>query len=249
MRPPSPVELLTAWEDGAGRSAAERSLALLRIAMPGSTREELERLSVGRRDAALLTLRESVFGRRLSAHAVCPGCSERLEFGLDSGDLRAGERSEAARRNGIAEISVRAGEHLVRCRPLCTSDLLAAEAQTEADEARSVLISRCILSAETRGRSVSPLDLPPEVVAEVSARMAEADPQADVVVSVACPSCSREWRVAFDIVSFFWRELSAWGSRMLHEIHTLASAYGWSERQILEISPARRRAYVELAAG
>ena len=37
-------------------------------------------------------------------------------------------------------------------------------------------------------------------------------------------------------------------ARILREVHTLAAAYGWSEAEILALSPARRRVYLELAA-
>jgi hypothetical protein len=52
--------------------------------------------------------------------------------------------------------------------------------------------------------------------------------------------------VLFDAGSFFWSELGAWARRLLHEIHSLARAYGWSESEILTLSPARRQAYLEL---
>ena len=33
--------------------------------------------------------------------------------------------------------------------------------------------------------------------------------------------------------------------RLLDEVHALARSYSWSERQILELSEVRRRAYLE----
>ena len=250
MRSPSPVELLMAWEHGLGKSAAERGLALLRVALPEASPKNLERLSIGQRDACLLRLREETFGRQLQSLAVCPGCAERLEFSLDTQDLCVGSASEPIdlSRSLGAELSVRVGDYHVRCRLPSTSDLLAVENRQDPDAARSALIDRCFLAVERSGKTISPFQLPDGIVEEVAARMAEADPQADVRLAVACPACTHEWQVTFDILSFFWRELAAWGARILHEIHALASAYGWSERQILEISPARRRAYLELAA-
>ena len=34
--------------------------------------------------------------------------------------------------------------------------------------------------------------------------------------------------------------------RLLPEVHALASSYGWSEKEILALSPARRRSYIAL---
>ena len=49
---------------------------------------------------------------------------------------------------------------------------------------------------------------------------------------------------SFDIVSFFWSELTAWSIRILDHVHRLASAYGWSEADILTMTPSRREMYL-----
>jgi hypothetical protein len=41
-------------------------------------------------------------------------------------------------------------------------------------------------------------------------------------------------------------ELNAAATRLLHDVHTLASAYGWSEGDILAMSEARRARYVAM---
>ena len=52
--------------------------------------------------------------------------------------------------------------------------------------------------------------------------------------------------------------LATWGERyrvtaragaLLHEVHRLASAYGWSETDVLAMSAMRRGVYLELARG
>jgi hypothetical protein len=37
-----------------------------------------------------------------------------------------------------------------------------------------------------------------------------------------------------------------WASRLLLEVHALASVYGWSERDVLNLSPRRRRLYLDM---
>jgi hypothetical protein len=76
--------------------------------------------------------------------------------------------------------------------------------------------------------------------------LAEADPLADVQLAVSCPSCGTRQQVSFDILSFFWTEIEAWAWRILREVHTLASAYGWHEHDILALSPRRRQSYLEM---
>jgi hypothetical protein len=50
----------------------------------------------------------------------------------------------------------------------------------------------------------------------------------------------------FDVAEFLWREIDAWAKRVLEEVHTLASAYGWAQGEILSLSAARRRRYVSM---
>jgi hypothetical protein len=49
-----------------------------------------------------------------------------------------------------------------------------------------------------------------------------------------------------DLPAFLWTEIEAQVRRLLLDIHTLAVAYGWSEREILSLSDARRRLYLEM---
>jgi len=76
--------------------------------------------------------------------------------------------------------------------------------------------------------------------------MAEADPDADLRMAIACPECGHAWDSLFDPASYLWSELQAGAMRVLREVDALASAYGWSEREILEMPRARRRAYLAL---
>lgn len=109
-----------------------------------------------------------------------------------------------------------------------TEDLIAIEHLTDVDEARAALLARCAASEE-----------------DVE-RMAMLDPQADVQIDADCPSCGHRWREPFDIVTFLWTEISVLARRLLADVHDLASAYHWSERDILAMSPARRNAYLEM---
>ena len=43
-----------------------------------------------------------------------------------------------------------------------------------------------------------------------------------------------------------WLEIDAWARRTLRDVHALASAYAWSERDVLALSPTRRTLYREL---
>jgi hypothetical protein len=99
MRPPSPKELLAAWERGLRESPVERALTLLACASPESTREILAHLSIGERDRRLLTIREWTFGTRLVCAATCPECEERIESTFDVRQIRLSETEAAVSPN------------------------------------------------------------------------------------------------------------------------------------------------------
>ena len=111
---------------------------------------------------------------------------------------------------------------------------------------RALLLQRCVLSARQGDFTVASDQLPAEVIAALGERMAEADPLADIQLALTCPSCEHDWLATFDIVSFLWTEIEIWARRILTDVHTLARAYGWRERDILNISPMRRQFYLEM---
>jgi hypothetical protein len=74
--------------------------------------------------------------------------------------------------------------------------------------------------------------------------MAEQDPLAEVLLDLHCPECGHQWQMVFDIVSYFWSELSVRARRLLYDVHALAQAYGWRESDILSMSDTRRQFYL-----
>lgn len=243
-------DLLALWEQGAGQSSAAQALQLLTAACPEVPPERLAGLSIGRRDAGLFTLREWTFGPGLEGMATCPECAATLELPLRVADLWAsapttliGKADEA----GMEWHVLRLAGFEVTFRLPNSLDLEEAR-NLGAQAFRLGLLERCVRA--TREGKPQPLgDLPDEVLTAIMAAMEEADPQANVVLALSCPSCGHEWPSVFDIVSFFWSEINAWAYRLLREVHTLASAYGWSESDILRMSPWRREVYLRMVAG
>jgi len=242
MRPLSSSELLAVWDAGLGQSPLERALALL-AAADDSRPDILASLPIGQRDGRLLTLREWTFGARVTAVTTCTGCGQDLELDFVVAEIRADAPAD-----GADAMSLARDRHTVRFRPPTSADLMAVR---DADPARrpELLLDRCVVEARRDGEPVSAGGLPPAVVDAMVDRMAESDPQADVRLAVSCSACGRTWRAVFDISSYFWSEIDAWARRILREVHTLASAYGWAEREVLALSPRRRRVYLEMASG
>jgi uncharacterized protein (UPF0212 family) len=244
MRALSAHDILGVWEVGQTQSPAQRALTLLVAACPERSREELAAFSIGARDALLLSLRESVFGRQFSGLATCPACGANLELAFDASEVHATLSGEPG--TGTFSLSYENYDFVFRLPN--SSDLLAIEGSSGIDAIKSKLLEECLLKRGFRGKEIAIADLPNSIVSRIGDEMGKHDPQADIRLALSCPSCDHHWETIFDIVSFAWTEISAWAVRLLREIHTLARAYGWREGDILAMSPARRRAYLELLA-
>jgi hypothetical protein len=239
MQLPSASAMLGAWERGLGQGPVERGLTLLGLACPDGTAEAAAELSIGERDRRLLALREAVFGPRMTGLISCPTCGESLELDFAASELVAAPKPDAQ------GLTVCGEDYAVQLRLPDSRDLLACAA-SDPVEAAAVLLRRCVVSACIRGETAAPDDLPPSLVAEMACLLAEADPQVDMRFALTCASCGHKWRASFDIVPFLWAEMDAWAGRLLQEVHALASAYGWAERDILALAPARRSLYLRM---
>ncbi|MGD1992197.1 MAG: phage baseplate protein [Anaerolineae bacterium] len=244
MRALSAGELLSVWEQGLAQPAAQRALMLLTAAYPEATPETLAHLSIGQRDHRLLQLRESTFGSQLVSVANCPVCGDYLELVFTVAELQLPHPNNVPSEN--TPLTLEMGGYEAHFRLPDSLDLAAAADCEDAAAARHLLLTRCLVSASREGEEVDIDQLPEDVIQAMVTRMAQTDPQADVRLALSCPACGHEWEMLFDIVSFFWKEIDAWAVRALHEVHALASAYGWDEADILAMSPARRRFYLEM---
>lgn len=244
MRALSTSELLNVWERGIALQPVQRALALLAAACPETSPDMLAQLSIGQRDARLLTLREWAFGSQLVSLAVCPECQERLEMDFPIADLH----TEPAAAPAEEELLTAEGYEIC-FRRLNSLDLLAIASNENGDESRERLLQRCVLQAFHENQEVSPEQLSANVIAQLVQKMSEADPQAEIRIDITCPACRHHWQAIFDVLAFFWAEINAWAQDILRDVHTLAAAYGWREIDILAMSPARRQCYLQMVSG
>jgi hypothetical protein len=252
MQALSASNLLRVWERALGRTAPERALALLAAACPEMSDEELADLSVGRRDRLLFALRERTFGPHMTSLAACDACGESLELSFDVSDISDPDEPQGELPAGAAdapELSVEAEGYAAGFRLPNSGDLVAVARARDAAEGRRTLLERCVTRATRAGASVPPSELPGALVEAVESRMAESDPQADTRLKLDCPACGHHWLASFDVVAYLWSEVNAWAYRLLGEVHSLASAYGWREEDILAMSPRRRHVYLEMVGG
>ena len=231
----SAVAVLMLWEAGLGYPPVERALKLLSAGCPESV-ERLSVLTIGERDAKLLALRERIFGPTIASVATCPGCDVSLEQSFTVEDIRVSETA------ADPVLSVDVNGETVPFRLPNSLDLTALALFDDPDKARAHLVGRCLLTASFGEEGTASPSEP--LIHRIADAMAQADPLGDIQITLTCPACSLAWQEPFDIVAFFWSELTAWASRVVEQVHRLASAYGWSEADILSMSPRRRELYL-----
>ncbi|HTW48324.1 MAG TPA: hypothetical protein VMD92_10255 [Acidobacteriaceae bacterium] len=219
--------LLDLWERGSGLHPLDRALLALAAAEPGEPYDALADWPLGRRNAALARLRRECFGSALTGWVACPQCGERLEFSFDMGMLLE-EQSETAAQLSVDGHSFRA---------LTSRDLASVAAETdERAAARKLLRLSCADKSEFTDDELEAL----------GERLAGADPLAETLLDFDCAACGHQWQEPLDIAAWLWAEIEARARRLLYSVHTLAAAYGWTEREILALSEPRRALYLEM---
>src|SRR5262249_18598354 len=233
MRTIAALDLLALWERGASRHALDRSALLYACARPELPIDAIADLRLGEISARLLELRAAWFGDRIHAHVDCQHCGERLGLTIAIHELiRPATGPEPA------EVSA-AG---VRCRPPSLRDLAAIAGERDPISATHRLLARCLLDPDD---SVA---LDNVLLREVEDALEEADPHADLVFEVRCGACGHSGTAHLDSGELLWDDITARARTLLGEVHQLACAYGWSERDILTLTPERRASYLSLVA-
>lgn len=238
MRRLFPSELLQIWEHGPEYSLLSKSLLLLATACPPADYNLVAQWSIGTRDGLLIQIREQVFGLRLINNAVCPNCSETVEWEMKTRDLLLQSPQEWVE---MPIFSLEISPLLIRYRLPNSVDFMSG-----VDRQSFQLVRDCIVSVEKKGKPIAVESLSEELLQKLEAQMEKDDPNANLVFNLSCLSCQHQWKAVFDIISYLWKELGEWARQILQEVFILARAMGWSEAEILDMSTKRRQFYLEM---
>lgn len=240
----SATGVLELWEGLSGRLPAEQAVRLAARATGTTDLDAVARLPLGTRDRAIVALRTTLSAGPFQAVASCPACGATLDIELDPSRLWAGTAGPSGGRVEVDGI-------VATFRSPDSVDVLALLARgiDDAVEAAAVLLERCLVSAQRGTEAVPAASLPERVRDAIDDALGELDPDAVVTVESICPECGTASERGCEPGEFVALEVTAAARRTVGEVDVIASAYGWSEDCILAMTPARRRAYLELAAG
>jgi hypothetical protein len=208
----------------------------------------VRRLSVGDREALLLHLRRLTLGDRISCLLSCPACGKKMDLDLQIEELLLPPYTQAQM---VHETEISDGENSYRVVFRLPNgedqETAVAQAAESVASAAELVLQRCVeqvTSAEDERLS----DLPPVVLRELPEKMAELDPQAEVLLDLICPECETGFVVPFDTADYVCREFAAQEREFYRGVHALSFHYHWNEDSILNLSRRKRQIYLDLLA-
>ena len=86
--------------------------------------------------------------------------------------------------------------------------------------------------------------VPEKWLPSLESALRERDPFTAMELTATCPSCGHTESFEYDPEEYLLNMLAAVQRSLMDEIHRLATAYHWSEGQILSLSAGRRRYYL-----
>ena len=229
----TPAQILQAWDRGADGDKVVRAVTLAAVATDRTVAEASD-LTLGARDALLIDLRVACFGADLDCVTRCPACGQELDVAVPASDLKCPAAAQA-------QAAIDVGGRQVCLRPLTSRDVLAVDPAD--DDPRRQLVRRCIV--EVNGAAPRTGDLSDDLVAAAASALARLDPQADLRLDLTCAVCGHAWTAPFDVPAQLWTDVDTCARQLLSDVHALARAYGWREDDILALTPARRRFYLQ----
>lgn len=200
--------------------------------------ESVWRWTLHRRLQALLAVERAGGGERAEIELRCPhaGCGEPMAIDLDLERFVLPDpppRFDVELAPGAcARVRLPSGDDQRRW---------AAHAPGPAPERR---LARDLVEA-LNGEPLGDRDeLPAEWLEPLAEALEERDPLTALRLTTCCPACGAPVDAEFDLEAHLLRNAAARQARLLDAVHRLASAYHWSEREILALPRSRRQQYL-----
>jgi hypothetical protein len=222
---------------------------LLRLGpMEPVTGDVVKELSLGDREALLLHLRQITLGDRIACVLSCPACGSTMDLELEVGELLLPAYPNAQALHEAEWVDESKSYIVVFRLPNGADQEEAAAVVTESVEnAAEFILQRCIARIK-RSDNQAEDGLPGIIRKELPQRMAELDPQAEILFNLTCPECAAGFVVPFDTGDYLYREFARQERAFYRGIHALSLHYHWTEEAILGLSRRKRNLYLDFLA-
>ncbi|GAA1954653.1 hypothetical protein [Microbacterium deminutum] len=193
-------------------------------------------LPVGDVDLLVLWQRREHLGDTMVAEGRCARCHEPVDVRFSLAAYAAHHRPRASRRAeavGDGWFALRAGGATFR---LPTArDVLSIDPSADG---RGALLARCVRE-----------QVPAATARAVESAMARLAPTMRTAVTGVCPECGAGFELEVDARELCMAELRREAVTVYDDVNLIATAYGWSQDDILDLPSARRRRYAATIAG
>jgi hypothetical protein len=226
-----PAQLLAAWEEGSRAEPVARVAVLVHRAGLAEDIDSALDLPIGRGATMAARLHAEMFGAEVEGIVRCGVCGEDLDVTVPL----AGLADEGGSRADVAGLVVRA---------LTIRDLLVAGA---AGDARRELLARCV--SDRHGQPVELEELDAERLGALDEAAEDLAGAAGTVLRGNCPACGGDATAPLDVGALLWEQVARSARALLAEVAELGAVFGWSEQDVLALTPLRRREYLRFAWG
>lgn len=198
---------------------------------------DVSSLPVGDLDMLVVARRRELRGDTLVAEGRCEHCFAVVDVQFSVAAYADHHRPRPSRRAAVAADAgwwtLRSGD--VTFRAPTVADLLAVAAS---DDPRAALLARCARGVLTTRTARS-----------VESALAALAPTLRADVAGTCPECCAPVLLDVDARDLSMSELRFTAAAVYDDVNLIASLYGWSQEEILDLPSSRRRRYAEMIAG
>lgn len=235
-----PGRLLAAWEAAAAAPPSVRGAVLAGSCGAVESVDAALDLPLAAQADLLARLYGESFSQDVEGSLTCAACGAVAEVRLPLSAFAAADDGSDGRRRSVALPG--GGAAVVRA--LTARDLLEAAG---ADDPARTLVERSVTDAE--GLPLDPAGLDEAARTDVDAAAESLAGGAALVLRAVCPGCGADVVAPADVGVLLWDRVAALAPIVLAEVAELATAFGWSQAEVLSLSALRRAAYLELARG
>jgi hypothetical protein len=192
-------------------------------------------LTLPERDLLLGATWRIAWSSHIAGTLSCSQCEKPFDYDFNIDDLTSHVRvalDELPNENSTYVLDSR-----IRFRLPTAADELATVG-LENDQAEQTLLRRCLVDGDAESD-----------YATIEAAMEQVGSGLDLDFHAACPECATVDTLRFQIQDFLLGAITSDGQLLIHDVHRIARAYGWSLTEILSLPRSKRRAFVTILDG
>lgn len=203
---------------------------------------DISGFSASDRDRLAAALYRDIYGDRIDATLRCRACESNFDIDFQLESLQKFLYQEQAEANSDGVYQTPQG-YVFR---LPTSDDEIEISGIPQSEAYAKLLEKILIDPTYQSLLAEPAIYRREVIGAVDDSLTRIAPIIDLEVAARCPECAIDQAVHFNLQCFFLERLLLDHRWLMHEIHMIANAYGWSLDSILTLDRKDRKELTNL---